>query len=474
MKRIAAIGVAVHIVVLAPIGYAGSNTWIAGNGKWESSTNWSLGFAPSVTDLSDLITNAGNNTVTIDATTSVGSPGSMTVSNLAIQAPVGSANTLWLSDSGTNVPLHVLNSLSLGARGALSISNASLRADGTISIAVGSLTLVDGILTATNGIHLQHSSGASLTVSNGTVDSGPIDVGFSTSLTIVGGNTVLSSDLHINGIFGLIEVDGGELVVTNGTIYVDYGQMVVSGGLTLAGIVQVGISNTGTRTDSGERLAILSGGSMLISSNLVIGTCNEEWFYGTVIVDGGNLYVTNATHDATIDLSNGQLILSNGLLQVDRLVVTNSCAQFIHTGGALIAGTVVLDTTLDADGDGIPNAYEQSHGLDPLNAADANSDNDGDGFTNLQEFQAGTDPTNSASAFRILNVVLTNNDMLVSWQAGGGRTNVVQSTSDLTVSFTNISPNIILPSGDDITTNYIDVGAATNAGSRHYHIRLVP
>ena len=49
-------------------------------------------------------------------------------------------------------------------------------------------------------------------------------------------------------------------------------------------------------------------------------------------------------------------------------------------------------------------------------------DSDGDGVSNLQEYLAGTDPTNGASAFRILSVMPTNNDLLVSWVAGGGRT----------------------------------------------------
>jgi hypothetical protein len=37
------------------------------------------------------------------------------------------------------------------------------------------------------------------------------------------------------------------------------------------------------------------------------------------------------------------LILSNGVVQVDKLVMTNSCGQFIHTGGTLIIGSVVLN-----------------------------------------------------------------------------------------------------------------------------------
>jgi hypothetical protein len=46
----------------------------------------------------------------------------------------------------------------------------------------------------------------------------------------------------------------------------------------------------------------------------------------------------------------------------------------------------------DDDNDGMPDTWEIAHGLDPLDAADAEADNDGDGLTNLQEFQHGTDP----------------------------------------------------------------------------------
>jgi len=40
----------------------------------------------------------------------------------------------------------------------------------------------------------------------------------------------------------------------------------------------------------------------------------------------------------------------------------------------------------DTDRDGIPDAWEQQHGLDHANPADGNEDRDGDGFTNLEEY----------------------------------------------------------------------------------------
>lgn len=46
-----------------------------------------------------------------------------------------------------------------------------------------------------------------------------------------------------------------------------------------------------------------------------------------------------------------------------------------------------LPAPRDSDGDGMPDAWERGHGLDP-DAADANGDRDRDGFTNIEEWLA--------------------------------------------------------------------------------------
>ena len=46
----------------------------------------------------------------------------------------------------------------------------------------------------------------------------------------------------------------------------------------------------------------------------------------------------------------------------------------------------------DTDRDGIPDAWEQTHGLDPRDPADRNRDTEGDGYTNLEEYMNGLVP----------------------------------------------------------------------------------
>jgi len=106
--------------------------------------------------------------------------------------------------------------------------------------------------------------------------------------------------------------------------------------------------------------------------------------------------------------------------------------------------------------------------------AAATADPDGDGQDNWAEFLAGTDPTNGASAFRIIAVAQDGNDIHVTWTTTGGRTNVVETTSNLTNSYSSVSSNIVISGSGDQTNSYVDVGGATNAPAYFYRVRFVP
>ena len=66
----------------------------------------------------------------------------------------------------------------------------------------------------------------------------------------------------------------------------------------------------------------------------------------------------------------------------------------------------------DDDNDGLPDQFETTNGLDPLNDTDALADPDADGLTNLEEFNSGRNPqlNEAAVVITIINSILLGED----------------------------------------------------------------
>jgi uncharacterized repeat protein (TIGR03803 family)/T5SS/PEP-CTERM-associated repeat protein len=316
-------------VILTP-----TNSWTDGSGKWETATNWSHATAPSSTDAADLITNAGNNTVTIDATTAGSFPGTMTIRNLTVSAPGVATNTLFLNNVGTNTPLRVLGVLTLGTNAAMVVNNSAVL--GTNSVNVGNTTASSSLVV---------SNGGSLIVTNGSgtgsvvVNGGSLILGTGTfktdnlvvtnggvvqhtqtyqvdngSITVAGGSEQAGSNLvagtSANSTGTVTVTDAGQLVVTNGVIGIGnsgtltngsgVGSMIVSNGTVLANQILLGSSVGGQ-----GQLTIQTNG--LVS---LVGT-NAELVANDVLVDGGELYMPNSilycgnTHTGTVTIVDG-------------------------------------------------------------------------------------------------------------------------------------------------------------------------
>jgi hypothetical protein len=96
----------------------------------------------------------------------------------------------------------------------------------------------------------------------------------------------------------------------------------------------------------------------------------------------------------------------------------------------------LLNPDIDTDKDGLPDAWELLHNLNPNNPADATLDTDGDGSNNLEEYLAGTDPTNVASRFRSAGLELESDQaetrMILRFDAIPNRAYAVEGSEDLT------------------------------------------
>jgi T5SS/PEP-CTERM-associated repeat protein len=241
------------------------------------------------------------------------------------------------------------------------------------------------------------------------------------------GSVYLGGDQYSNpGASGnsLVISNGGQVVSGDGTLSSGSTALVTGSGSLWN--IRSNLWMTSSFNNQGLSNSLVIAGGSVSASNSVVGVasaaCNNF-----VELDSGSLIVTDASHNAALEIRSGQLILNGGVLQADTLVITNSCAQFVHTGGTLIVGKVVLD----------PNT------------------------------------------FRIVSVARQTNDILVTWMMGPGASNTLQAAAGdgsggySTNGFTDI---FVVTNNTTVgtITNYLDLGAATNTPARYYRARLVP
>ena len=97
---------------------------------------------------------------------------------------------------------------------------------------------------------------------------------------------------------------------------------------------------------------------------------------------------------------------------------------------------------IDDDHDGMPDPWEDSHGLDPT-VDDAGLDPDGDHASNLHEFLAGTHPQDPQSVFKLEDpLILDSGSVIIRWRTSTGKLYRLSRTTNLTQGFTPVADQI--------------------------------
>jgi hypothetical protein len=327
MKTAALVTLGLWAGVCGPV-LGQTNSWLGGDGTWETKNNWSLNKRPAG-DQDIVITNTGTFTVTVDDQTVSVHPSPMTAHSLALSDASG-ANTLLLTNrtsSATAVILTVLGNARIDAGSTLKMVDATGAGLG-VGVVASNLFNNSTLVLGTN---------ASLAVSNGlSAGTAPNQVG---ALTTAGGNLTartvkLGEAAGSQGIWSILNGTNfvGETLQIGsdsgtGTLGQTGGKLIVGGNASGYALAIAGSSNsTGT--------VVLARGQLTLNSSLAVG----ENGFGILMVSNG-FFQTGAADLGASGRAKGLWEIAGGSNVVDHLNIGargGGTGEVVMTGGKLI------------------------------------------------------------------------------------------------------------------------------------------
>jgi len=231
--------------------------------------------------------------------------------------------------------------------GELSVGEGA-RGNGLVEVLGGQLQIANN---QTNITRVGDDGVGQMLVSNASVFLGNMSVArhdgsHGTLIVQTNGLIQFTDDLSIgrfSGATGVVQVAGGRLEVVDHPIWVGregVGQLVLSNGLVQA----LGLNVAAVATNTASGTASFMGGSMILSSNLLVGSDSNS--VARIFVNGGNITVTNSSASATMDILSGNLSLDGGTLTVDKLLASRSEGQLVFSSGTLRTKGSVLSNGL--------------------------------------------------------------------------------------------------------------------------------
>jgi hypothetical protein len=352
--------------------------------------------------------------------------------------------------------------------GELSVGEGA-RGNGSVEVLGGQLQIANN---QTNITRVGDDGVGQMIVSNATVSLGNMSVArhdgsHGTLIVQTNGFIQFTDDLSIgrfSGATGAVFVAGGHLEVVDHLIWAGregVGQLVLSNGLVQA--LGLNIASVATNTASGT--VSLMGGSMVLSSNLLVGSASNS--IARMFVNGGDLTVTNSSASAAIDVFSGTLALHGGTLNADNLLLTESAGQLVFSGGTLrTKGSLVSNGLPFVVGDGnnlatlelLGGTHSFASGL--VISSNATLKGCGTIIGNLTNY--GTIATNCGVAPGL--PMITTQPQSVTVAVGGTATFSVTASGDPPLSYQWRRNNTDLAGKTDSTLTLINV-QATNAGT---------
>ncbi|MBU3564166.1 autotransporter-associated beta strand repeat-containing protein, partial [Polynucleobacter sp. Tro8-14-1] len=309
--------------------------------------------------------------------------------NLTINAPINTnGNTLTLSGAAGNVTLNGIVSgagnLTQNTSGITTLTNANTYT-GTTNVSAGTL-VVNGSLADATIVNI--SSGATYNVSStdtigSFVGAGTINLGTGYSLTANAINSATTYSGVIAGAGNLVVNGSSVLTLTGASIYtgnttISAGTLQIGNGTTVGSIAStaaiadngtliynhsdtvtqnLGISGTGTLTQAGSGITILTGantysgstnvtgGTLQIGNGTAVGSVNAS---SNINISSGASVAFNRTDAITI----GNAISGSGALTISQANAVNITGAATYTGNTSVAGGALTFTNTNAPSTG--------------------------------------------------------------------------------------------------------------------------
>jgi hypothetical protein len=149
---------------------------------------------------------------------------------------------------------------------------------------------------------------------------------------------------------------------------------------------------------------------------------------------------------------------------------TNIFLRASDTAGHIANGNVfTVESSADADGDGLPDAWEIRYF--GTTAAQPHDDPDGDGLDNLEEFRAGTNPTEAASVLHVQSVQVRGADAVIQFASVSGKAYRLERTQDISQPEWTTVVEFIPGTGKVMN---ITAPGAAGGGGFFFRLRIVP
>ncbi|MFZ2643261.1 MAG: PEP-CTERM sorting domain-containing protein [Verrucomicrobiia bacterium] len=313
-----------------------NSTWELGKGTWDNGTYFQVGGSGS----SNSLTIADGGKVKVEMINMVIGNTASSRSNSVVVTGTnsswqGSSSTIYVGYNGSSNRLSIVNGGQVSDFYTFigymaSASNNSVLVSGTGSTLSVSRSVIVGT----------HGYGNSLTIENGatvTSQGGTIadqTAGRNNSVLVTGTGSVwnLGNDDLYAGSWGAsnsLTIAAGGQVLNNRYGYIGYNDQQASNNLVL-------VTGNGSLWSSLSNIYVGFNGplaQLTISSN---GTVTAPWMIAgngststgnTINVYGGNLYVTNGSATATLEVRRGALNFSGGIIAADQLIVANNSAS---------------------------------------------------------------------------------------------------------------------------------------------------